>query len=217
MPSSAFARLPADTLVDDHDGIRSHHREAGALRMHDARLGPRHADDVVRGGFAGQHGFVDVRDGQNVGHAELREQLAASRRRRGQAEERRTGEGAGISRDDTGDWPGCSARGRAARHSSTRASACGKVNRDSDEGEGTARPYLGREPIGAADEEHQVLTLLHAAAEPSGELARGELAAALIERDDMIGRDECGQQPLAFAGDRLRCASPRGAQQARSR
>src|SRR5215469_2552957 len=74
-----------------------------------------------------------------------------------------------------------------------------------------ARQHPGGQAVGTAYEECQVLTLLHATAEPRGELARRELPAALIERNDVVSRHERGEQLLAFAGDRLwRVVSPSG-------
>ena len=63
------------------------------MRMHDARLGARHAHDIIRGRLAREHGFIDVGDGEHVRHPELPEQLSASRRRGGEAQERGGGFG----------------------------------------------------------------------------------------------------------------------------
>jgi len=44
-----------------------------------ARLASRHAYDIIRGRLTGEHGFIDVGDGEHMRYAELPEQLAASR------------------------------------------------------------------------------------------------------------------------------------------
>ena len=71
-----------------------------------------------------------------------------------------------------------------------------------------ARQHPRGEPVRAPDHERQVLSLLHAPAEPVGELAGGELSAALIEGNDVVPGMEGMQQPVAFGSYRLLRPAP---------
>ena len=82
----AVARLAMDRPIEHHGSIRREHRQWRGSRKHVQRLGTGEPQHVVLRALAGELRLIDVRGQHGMGDAKLREQLAAARRCRGEAE-----------------------------------------------------------------------------------------------------------------------------------
>jgi hypothetical protein len=71
-----------------------------------------------------------------------------------------------------------------------------------------AREELRGEPIWPADQECEIAPILHARGEPAAELARRELRAVLVERDDVFALAQRAQELFRFRIDGLPWGTP---------